>query len=217
MDNEVADEVAMVSRITIVPAILEMICRTTGLGFAAVAKVTPEQWTACAVRDEIQFGLLVGGELQVDTTICHEIRQQGTGVIIDNVDEDEFYRAHHTPAKYGFKSYISIPVLRQDDSFFGTLCAIDPRPALLNTPEIISMFKAFARLISFHLNALEQLPPAMVRSLEDHTTLTLQRQLADLEDEAGSRKGKQFPLSVKRSGPDVQDLLDRLQVMAGKR
>ena len=38
-------------------------------------------------------------------------------------------------------------------SFFGTLCAIDPRPAKLNRPEIIGMFKNFAQLIAFHLEA----------------------------------------------------------------
>lgn len=45
-------------------------------------------------------------------------------------------------------------IIRQDGSFFGTICAIDPKPAKLNSPEIINMFKLFADLISFHLNAI---------------------------------------------------------------
>lgn len=224
IDTEVTNEVKMVSGITIIPAILEMICRTTGMGFAAVAKVTPEQWITCAVRDEIQFGLLVGGELKVDTTICHEIRQQGTGVIIDNVDDDEFYRAHHTPAMYGFKSYISIPVIRQDRRFFGTLCAIDPSPALLNTPEIIAMFKAYAQLISFHLNAVEQLDQASVKLLEEHTAVALKQQFTDLFGEAQltgtmtgkSRKSKEFPLLIDQSNARILELLDQLQVIGGQ-
>jgi signal transduction histidine kinase len=40
---------------------------------------------------------------------------------------------------------------------FGTLCAIDPRPARLNNPETIGMFKLFAELIAFHLHANERL------------------------------------------------------------
>ena len=38
-------------------AILEVVCRTTGMGFAAVARVTEDRWVCCAVQDEIAFGL----------------------------------------------------------------------------------------------------------------------------------------------------------------
>ena len=34
---------------------------------------------------------------------------------------------------YGFQSYISTPIFLKDGSFYGTLCAIDPRPAKLKT------------------------------------------------------------------------------------
>jgi hypothetical protein len=47
--------------------------RTTGLGFAAVARVTDQRWIACAVRDEISFGLQPGGALKVATTPAHLI------------------------------------------------------------------------------------------------------------------------------------------------
>jgi hypothetical protein len=35
-----------------VPKILEVVCRSTGLGFAAVARVTEDRWIACGVRDD---------------------------------------------------------------------------------------------------------------------------------------------------------------------
>mgnify|MGYP001157902492 CR=1 FL=1 len=53
-------DVDVIARIDVVPAILEVICRTTGMGFAAVARVTDTDWVACAVRDEINFGLVPG-------------------------------------------------------------------------------------------------------------------------------------------------------------
>jgi GAF domain-containing protein len=53
-----------------------------------------------------------------------------------------------------------VPILRNDGSFFGTLCAIDPKPAKLNNPEIIDLFKLFTELISFHLQLAEQTEPA---------------------------------------------------------
>ena len=157
MKDSVADDVAAVGKIDAVPTILEVVCRTTGLGFSAVARVTEERWVACAVRDEIAFGLQPGGELQVETTICDEIRDSGQLVVIDNVAEDEVFCGHPTPRMYGFQSYISVPIYRPDGRFFGTLCAIDPRPARLNTPETVGMFKLFADLIGFHLDVQERL------------------------------------------------------------
>jgi GAF domain-containing protein len=133
--NDFEADLAAIDRIQAMPTILEVVCRTTGMGFAAVARVTEDRWIACAVRDDIQFGLKPRGELKVETTICHEIRQAGTPVIINHVAADEHYCGHHTPVTYGFESYISVPIVLQDGTFFGTLCAIDPRPARLNTPE----------------------------------------------------------------------------------
>ena len=128
MAENYADDIAAVGRIDVVPTILDIVCRTTGMGFAAVARVTEDRWIACSVRDDIDFGLKPGGELKVETTICHEIRQTGDPVIIDDVQADPVYRGHHTPALYGFRSYISMPIRLPDGRFFGTLCAIDPEP-----------------------------------------------------------------------------------------
>ena len=76
-------DIASIGRIHAVRTILEVVCRTTGMGFAAVARVTEDRWIACEVRDEIAFGLKTGGELPVKTTICDEIRASGEGVVIE--------------------------------------------------------------------------------------------------------------------------------------
>ncbi len=151
------EDVENVGKISIVPNILNVVCQTTGMGFAAVARVTETNWTACSVRDDISFGLKPGDGLQIETTICNEIRQSGKAVIIDHVSEDKNYKCHHTPLQYGFQSYISVPIFRKDHSFFGTLCAVDPNPHKLNTPRIVDMFHLFADLISFHLDVIEEL------------------------------------------------------------
>jgi signal transduction histidine kinase len=156
-DPTLAADIAAVARIDAIPRILEVVCRTTGMGFAAVARVTDERWIACAVRDEIAFGLVPGGELELETTICNEIRQHHRTVVIDNVATDESYRSHATPARYGFQSYISVPIMLKGGNFFGTLCAIDPQPARLNTPEFVGMFQLFVDLIAFHLDAQQRL------------------------------------------------------------
>jgi signal transduction histidine kinase len=174
--NDPAADVAAIARIDAVPTILEVVCRTTGMGFAAVARVTEDRWIACGVRDEIQFGLKPGGELKVETTICSEIRDSGQPVVVDHAAADEVFCRHPTPAMYGFQSYISMPIVRPGGAFFGTLCAIDPRPMRLNTPEIVGMFKLFADLIGFHLDANDRLATSEAALLDAQQGAELREQ-----------------------------------------
>ncbi len=146
-------DIEAVQAIPVMPTLLDVVCRMSGMGFAAVARVTEGRWIACSVQDTIQFGLQPGGELEVDTTICRDVREHHRPVIISNVAEDAAYRDHATPAMYGFQSYISMPIVLPDGTFFGTLCAIDPAPRNLDTPEIVGSFRLFADLIAFHLDA----------------------------------------------------------------
>jgi len=153
-DDFLFADVEKVNQIPIVRTVLEVICRSTGMGFAAIARVTEDRWIACSVQDEIGFGLKPGEELEIGTTICNEIRDSGKAVVIDHVDENEFYCGHPTPRIYGFKSYISLPIRLKSGEFFGTLCAIDPRPNQLQNPRVIGMFHLFAELLAFHLDSL---------------------------------------------------------------
>jgi signal transduction histidine kinase len=148
-----AESVDIVSQIAAVPKVLDVVCRVTGMGFAAVARVTDSRWIACGVLDKIAFGLTPGEELTLETTICNEIRDHRQIVIIEDVSRDSHFSGHPTPAQYGFQSYISAPIVLSDGSFFGTLCAIDPKPNRVNTPEILDMFRLFSELISFHIDA----------------------------------------------------------------
>ena len=166
-------DVSAIGRVDIVPTILATVCRATGMGFAAVARVTDDRWIACSVRDEINFGLEPGDELKLETTICHEIRQSGQSVVIDDVASDALFCDHHTPALYGFRSYISVPIALADGRFFGTLCAIDPQPHSLNNPNTIDMFNMFARIIGSQLDSADQLTAA-------HSTIAEHRGERDL-------------------------------------
>jgi signal transduction histidine kinase len=162
-------DIEAVQNIAAVPTILDIVCRATGMGFAAVARVTEDRWIACQVLDNIHFGLPAGGELKVETTLCHEVREHRQVIVIDNVAEDPTYCAHHTPHMYGLRSYISVPIVLPDGRFFGTLCAIDPKPAKLNNPQILGTFKLFAELIAYHLDSADKVSAAEARALEERT------------------------------------------------
>jgi signal transduction histidine kinase len=169
-------DIKAVGSIGAISSILDVVCRTTGMGFAAVARVTDTKWVACATLDYLNFGLVPGGELKLESTLCDEIRQHHQPIIIDHVAEDKRYASHHTPAAYGLQSYISFPIILKNGSFFGTLCAIDPKPAHLNNPQVLGMFKLFADLIAFHLDAAELLALAELRLREE-------REMAQLRDQ----------------------------------
>ncbi|QVL17771.1 GAF domain-containing sensor histidine kinase [Pseudomonas qingdaonensis] len=155
MSTAITADLATIARINAVPAILQVICETTGMRFAAVARVTENNWTACAVLDNLGFGLGVGGELDAATTLCHEIRGSHQTIVIDKASEDARYCHHPTPRLYRFESYISVPVFRTNGSFFGTICALDPAPAALTGSAIQPMMESFARLLTIQIESEE--------------------------------------------------------------
>ncbi|AUD04234.1 GAF domain-containing sensor histidine kinase [Spirosoma pollinicola] len=161
-----AKDIERVNKIPLITTLLDVVCQVTGMGFAALARVTEDRWIACSVRDDIQFGLIPGGELKVETTICNEIRDSHQAIVIDHVRESDTFCKHPTPLMYGFQSYISFPIILKTGGFFGTLCAIDPRPAQLENPKIIGMFRLFTDLISFHLQQIELLEQSQLEVAE---------------------------------------------------
>jgi signal transduction histidine kinase len=156
MPDAINADIATIGRINAVPAILQVICETTGMQFAAVARVTDNSWTACAVLDTLGFGLNVGDDLDVATTLCHEVKTTHRTIVIDKASEDEQYCRHHTPKLYRFESYISVPVVRSDGRFFGTICALDPAPAALKGSAIVAMMASFARLLAIQIESEEK-------------------------------------------------------------
>ncbi|MDM0013129.1 GAF domain-containing sensor histidine kinase [Variovorax sp. J22P168] len=173
---EIARDVALVRRISAVPSLLKLVCQNTGMGFAAVARVTDGTWTACAVQDDIEFGLAPGGQLDVKTTLCREARAARQPVVIDHASQDPVYFDHHTPRLYNIESYISVPILRPGGDYFGNLCAIDPRPHVVSDPRTVTMFTVFAELIGLQLASEDH-------QAEVESALALERSTAELREQ----------------------------------
>ncbi|MEJ1223658.1 GAF domain-containing sensor histidine kinase [Sediminicola sp. 1XM1-17] len=198
LNTNLRKDVDSINKITVVPNLLEVICKSTGMGFAAIARVTETNWVTCRVQDEINFGLKPGDELAIETTFCNQIRQHKKPVVINEVATDDKYKTHPIPLQYGFQSYISVPIYRRDGSFFGTLCAIDTRPAVIDTPEIRGMFKLYSELISFHLDAIEELDRVSAHLMEE-------RKIAELRETFIAILGHDLrnPVSTTRMCADI--------------
>lgn len=151
--EEIARDVAAVGKLQAVPTLLEVLCETTGMRFAAVARVTDQTWTACAVKDEINFGLMPGSQLEIESTLCIESKRANDAIVIEHASADKRYCNHHTPKRYRIESYVSVPIVLASGRYFGNLCAIDPAPAKVADPKVIGMFRRFAALIALQLDS----------------------------------------------------------------
>ncbi len=138
--------------------------------------------------------------MQLETTICNEIRQHHEPVVIDDVSSDARYAEHHTPKFYGLQSYISYPIVLKDGSFFGTLCAIDTRPAQVSNIKVTGTFALFSQLLAFHLDSLEVMEKSQ-RALADTS-----RELMYYKDE--SRQIQHI------SGHTLQEPLRKIRVFS---
>jgi signal transduction histidine kinase len=169
-------DIAAVARIGAVPTILRVVSEITGLRLALVARVTRESWTACAVLDRMDFGLGVGHQLEVATTLCSEVRDSHEPIIIEHASAEPEFCEHPTPRMYGLESYIAVPIFRSNGEYFGNVCALDSAPATLRDGKTLGMMKLFAELISLQLAAEEE-------SLRDREALADERTTAELREQ----------------------------------
>jgi GAF domain-containing protein len=162
MKDEFAAEAARMGDDQVIVQILKDVCQATGMGFAAVARVTEQRWICCQVEDRIEFGLKPGDELEIKKTICDDIRKCGCAIIIDDVPMDEDWRSHPVPTLYGFRSYASLPLVLDDGSFFGTMCTLDPEPRRLSAAATVAALEDCAQrvmtILSERRNALAPQP-----------------------------------------------------------
>jgi hypothetical protein len=172
-----ARAVAAIARIDAVPTLLKVLCEITRMRVAVVARVTDKTWTACAVRDEARFGLKPGIELQVNTMLCFDLRTSRAPIVIEHASADPRYCHYEAPKRYQIESYVSVPIIRANGGYFGNLSALDPRPAKVAEPRILSMFTEFAALIALQL---------------DHQLLQEQEHRALLDERAAGELREQF-------------------------
>ncbi len=175
-DPDLLNDIAEIGRIQAVPRILETVAHITGSRFAAIARVTETTWTACATLDTLGFGLVPGGQLVLETTICDEIRQSATSVVFANASAHPLYSTHHTPRIYGLESYASVPIHRPDGTFFGTLCAIDSAPGNFDEAHVQRSMELLAELIGNYLDKEDRL-------LQAESALSDAHRAADLRDQ----------------------------------
>lgn len=221
-EKRLQEEVKAASMVEVVPRILDVVCKITGMRFAAMARVTDSRWIACTVQDNIDFGMKAGDELSIAETFCTTVHQNDEPVLIDDVSNDTVFCQHPIPAQYGFKSYISMPIKLPNGEFFGTLCALDPNPATVKSSEITGMFELFTELIGLHVYGALKLEKTEERLLQEKQNAALREQFIavlghDLRNPIGAIQGSASILSriehTPKASPLIKVITDSCQRM----
>lgn len=156
VSEAVRRDVEAVARLSSVPTILAAMREVTGLRFGVIARVTGTEWAACAVYDELGFGLRPGEPLELATTFCNIVCSTNEIVVMNDATTSERYRDHPTPKAYGFKSYVSVPITFADGRNFGTVCALDRDAANVDDPKVLNALTLFGQLIARQLEGAER-------------------------------------------------------------
>lgn len=201
------DDIAALLAMPAVPGILELASAMTGMRFVAVARVTADRWTACAVHDRLDFGLRPGDDLVLETTICDEIREHRHLVQFNQASTHPVFSRHPTPALYGFESYISVPMFRRDGGFHGTLCALDPQPSKLDAATV-KAFEVLAGVIGAHL----EVPEAAVDAGQD--VVSVSEALSLLSGQVDALEAARLPEPFRAVTARLRALVDARQTAA---
>lgn len=153
MTTSAARDIEAVARVSAVPNILQVITEATGMRFAVIARVTHSSWTACAVRDELGMGLKVGDHLEVAWTLCSRVQIGREPIIVEHASNEAEYCQHPALRYFRLESYIAMPIILKTGEIFGTLCAVDTKPAKLRETKTVGMMKLFAELLAVQLEA----------------------------------------------------------------
>ncbi|MBB2961110.1 PAS domain-containing protein [Methylobacterium sp. R2-1] len=195
-------DLSAIESIAAVPAMLDIICHITGLGFAAVARITNDAWQACSVRDNVGFGLRESDVLRADTVPCREVRQHRRPIVISDAGPGQAVRRLSSSERFGFRSYISFPITMPDGSLFGTLCAIGATPARLDQPEIREVFEQFSELIGLQLDLQQRSSGPADQPRKDAVMAS------SGEDEPLATLIEHLPVGVGMFGPEGHALID---------
>lgn len=94
---------------------------------AAVGKFEGSDWVGYAVADNRELGLKEGMRLPLNEVYCRNVLNTKSPVIINDASKSEEFKNHPGYAKYGFASYLGVPLFIYDE-MFGVVCTFSKGP-----------------------------------------------------------------------------------------
>jgi signal transduction histidine kinase len=217
--QDISKAVAAIARIDAVPTLLAVLCESTGMRFAAVARIAEKVWTLCAVQDGLQLGVEAGAPFVLRTNMAFESQSMRAPIIVEHASTDPRYRADAGSKVYPVESYISVPIFLPNGRYFGNLCAFDPRPMSISGPHALSMFTRFAALIASQLAQQLEREHEHMALLDERATSELREQFIailghDLRNPLQAVYATSDMLRRRLTDPDLLELAGRINTAA---
>lgn len=132
--------------------LLALVAEALDMDLVLVGHVNPNTYTATAAfcRDPA-IPLTKGSEIPIGDTYCREEITARAPFAIGDAAVDPTYREHPGYRKFGLRAYVGVPLLLEDGSLYGTLCATDTRPKEI-TPEMVDRILLLSGLVAVEIS-----------------------------------------------------------------
>ena len=132
---------------------LELACAVSGMRVALIGEVDAHHYEAVHALDRSGLGISAGLRLELANTFCRDVTSRQEPIWFGDHTADVRLRDSPLPALYGFRSYISVPVVLADGSVYGTLCTMDPECRDV-TEDMVRTMTTLAGLVATQIDSL---------------------------------------------------------------
>ena len=127
-------------------AVLELLHKRVGLSLWMMTRTEGEDWIVLQAEDH-GYGVQKGAVFQWAESLCSQMVLGLGPCVAPNVASVPAYAAAPIRRKVEIGAYIGVPLILNDGSLFGTLCAIDPIPQPETLINELPLVQVLARLL----------------------------------------------------------------------
>jgi diguanylate cyclase (GGDEF)-like protein len=128
-------------------AILTYLRQRLGFSLWVVARTDGDDWIVLQSKDE-HYGIHPGNVLRWSETPCARMVRGLGPHIAPRTKDVPAYTTAELARRYPIEAYVGVPLLLDDGSLFGTLCAYDPLPQPSEIALELPTLKMLARMLS---------------------------------------------------------------------
>jgi diguanylate cyclase (GGDEF)-like protein len=132
-------------------ATLKYLQERHNFGLWMITRTVKNDWIVLKSADK-KYYVKPGDVFQWTDSFCYQMVQEKGPNIAPDSDTVSVYLNAPIGKYIDIKSYIGYPLMREDGSLFGTLCAIDPNPMPDKIKNDDSLFRILAQFISYSIN-----------------------------------------------------------------
>lgn len=127
--------------------VLEYLYNHFGFNLWMITRIEGDDWIILQTNDH-GYGIEPGQVFKWSDSYCSQMVLGNAPSIVSNVEECPIYMNAGINKLADIKAYIGQPLLHEDGTLFGTLCAIDPSPQLKNIENSAELVELFSKLLS---------------------------------------------------------------------